>query len=39
VGTTTGGEAYGNPQAYEGGAKVVMTRLLDQLPMWLEKCR
>ena len=39
VGTTTGGEAYGNPQAYEDGAKVVMTRLLDQLPIWLEKCR
>jgi adenosylhomocysteine nucleosidase len=39
VGTATGGEAYGKPQAYEDGAKVVMTRLLDELPLWLEKCR
>jgi adenosylhomocysteine nucleosidase len=39
VGTDSGGEAYGNPQVYEDGTGVVMTRLLDQLPMWLEKCR
>jgi len=39
VGPDTGGDAYGNPQAYEDGAKVVMTRLLDELPLWLARCR
>jgi len=38
VGTAGGGEAYGNPQVYEDGTKVVMNRLLDQLPLWLERC-
>jgi adenosylhomocysteine nucleosidase len=34
---TTGGEAYGNPSAFEQGAAIVMKRLLDELPAWLAR--
>jgi adenosylhomocysteine nucleosidase len=37
VSSTTGGEAYGNPQVFEDGTRVVMTELIKQLPHWLEK--
>jgi adenosylhomocysteine nucleosidase len=39
VSATAGGEAYGNPQVFEDGTRVVMTRLVEQLPRWLSKCR
>jgi adenosylhomocysteine nucleosidase len=39
VSPVLGGEAYGNPQAFEDGTRVVMTRLVEQLPQWLAKCR
>lgn len=32
-----GGEAYGNVPAFEEGARIVMTRLLHELPAWLER--
>jgi adenosylhomocysteine nucleosidase len=32
-----GGEAYGNLPAFEEGARVVMERLLRELPAWLER--
>jgi adenosylhomocysteine nucleosidase len=32
-----GGEAYGNMPAFEEGARIVMTRLLGELPAWLER--
>jgi adenosylhomocysteine nucleosidase len=32
-----GGEAYGNLPAFEEGARVVMERLLKELPAWLER--
>ncbi len=35
VGETTGGEAYGNVAVFEAGARVVMDRLLADLPKWL----
>jgi len=37
VASTTGGEAYGNPQVFEDGTRVVMTELMKQLPKWIEK--
>jgi adenosylhomocysteine nucleosidase len=33
----SGGEAYGNMPAFEEGARIVMTRLLAELPAWLER--
>jgi adenosylhomocysteine nucleosidase len=39
VSAAAGGEAYGNLQAFEEGTRTVMTRLLAQLPAWLEKAR
>jgi adenosylhomocysteine nucleosidase len=35
VSTATGGEAYGNLQAFEDGTRTVMTGLLEQLSKWL----
>lgn len=32
-----GGEAYGNMPAFEEGARIVMQRLLRELPTWLER--
>jgi adenosylhomocysteine nucleosidase len=32
-----GGEAYGNPTVFEEGTAVVMKRLLDLLPYWLQR--
>lgn len=32
-----GGEAYGNMPAFEEGARIVMERLLSELPAWLER--
>ena len=32
-----GGEAYGNMPAFEEGARIVMQRLLHELPGWLER--
>lgn len=32
-----GGEAYGNMPAFEEGARIVMERLLKELPAWLER--
>lgn len=32
-----GGEAYGNMPAFEEGARIVMQRLLRELPAWLER--
>jgi adenosylhomocysteine nucleosidase len=32
-----GGEAYGNMPAFEQGARIVMQRLLHELPAWLER--
>jgi adenosylhomocysteine nucleosidase len=32
-----GGEAYGNMPAFEEGARIVMERLLAELPAWLER--
>jgi adenosylhomocysteine nucleosidase len=32
-----GGEAYGNMPAFEEGARIVMERLLRELPAWLER--
>jgi len=34
---TEGGEAYGNMPAFEEGARIVMQRLLRELPAWLER--
>jgi len=31
----TGGEAYGNEAAFEAGARLIMNRLLDDLPSWI----
>jgi len=39
VSPATGGEAYGNPQVFADGARVVMKELVRQLPMWIEKAR
>jgi adenosylhomocysteine nucleosidase len=36
---STGGEAYGKPQVFEDGTRVVMTELLKQLPKWLAKAQ
>lgn len=36
VSSAAGGEAYGNPQVFEDGTRVVMTELLTQLPRWIE---
>jgi hypothetical protein len=35
--TPAGGEAYGNMDGFVEGARVVMTRLLRELPAWLER--
>jgi adenosylhomocysteine nucleosidase len=35
VSPTAGGEAYGNLQAFEDATRVVMTKLLEDLPKWL----
>lgn len=35
--TAAGGEAYGNMPAFEEGARIVMQRLLRELPRWLER--
>lgn len=35
----TGGEAYGNPEVFEAGSRVVMATLVDQLPLWLVRWR
>jgi adenosylhomocysteine nucleosidase len=32
-----GGEAYGSPNAFEVGARAVMKRLLQDLPLWLDR--
>jgi adenosylhomocysteine nucleosidase len=34
-----GGEAYANLSAFEAGARVVMKRLFDDLPSWLDRWR
>jgi adenosylhomocysteine nucleosidase len=36
--TSQTGEAYGNESAFVAGTTVVMNRLLDDLPSWLERC-
>lgn len=33
----TGGEAYGNVPAFEEGARIVMERLIRELPSWLDR--
>ena len=38
VAPDAGGEAYGNLEAFEEGTKVVMMKLINQLPRWLERC-
>jgi adenosylhomocysteine nucleosidase len=38
VAPDAGGEAYGNLKAFEEGTKVVMMKLINQLPRWLERC-
>ncbi|MCU0447464.1 MAG: hypothetical protein MUE85_21410 [Microscillaceae bacterium] len=35
----TGGEAYGRPEVFVSGTETVMKKLLNDLPLWLEKCR
>ena len=37
--TSVGGEAYGDTHAFEEGTRVVMTRLLRQLPKWLARVK
>lgn len=37
--TTQTDETYGNMPAFEDGARIVMTRLLDELPAWLGRMR
>jgi len=34
-----GGEAYGNEKVFVHGTEVVMKKLLDELPDWLDKCK
>ncbi len=34
--SSTGGEAYGNVRVFEDGTRVVMTKLIDDLPKWLD---
>jgi hypothetical protein len=37
--TSTGGEVYGNMDGFVEGAGIVMTRLMGELPAWLERMR
>ncbi len=39
VADATGGEAYGNPAAFQEGTRAVMTSLVGQLPKWLARLR
>jgi adenosylhomocysteine nucleosidase len=35
----TGGEAYGKIEVFVSGTETVMKKLLNDLPLWLEKCK